>query len=31
VGLFIIAGTGMLMTYALARLERHFDAWRPQR
>src|SRR6266542_1073658 len=30
-GLFFIAATGMLLTYILARLERHFDAWRPQR
>jgi NitT/TauT family transport system permease protein len=30
-GLFFIAAAGMLLTYALARLERHFDAWRPQR
>jgi len=30
-GLFFIAATGMLLTYALQRLERHFDAWRPQR
>jgi NitT/TauT family transport system permease protein len=30
-GLIIIASTGMLLTYILQRLERHFDAWRPQR
>jgi NitT/TauT family transport system permease protein len=30
-GLFFIATTGMLLTYGLQRLERHFDAWRPQR
>jgi ABC-type nitrate/sulfonate/bicarbonate transport system permease component len=30
-GLFFIASTGMLLTYILQRLERHFDAWRPQR
>jgi NitT/TauT family transport system permease protein len=30
-GLFLIAAAGLLMTYALQRLERHFDAWRPQR
>jgi NitT/TauT family transport system permease protein len=30
-GLFIIATTGIVLTYALQRLERHFDAWRPQR
>ena len=30
-GLFFIAATGMLLTYALQRLERHFDAWRPER
>lgn len=30
-GLFIIAAAGLLLTYALQRLERHFDAWRPQR
>ena len=30
-GLFVIAAAGMLLTYALQRLERHFDAWRPQR
>jgi len=30
-GLFLIAAAGMLLTYALQRLERHFDAWRPQR
>jgi NitT/TauT family transport system permease protein len=30
-GLIIIAATAMLLTYALQRLERHFDAWRPQR
>ncbi|HYR94168.1 MAG TPA: ABC transporter permease [Methylomirabilota bacterium] len=30
-GLVFIAATGMLLTYILQRLERHFDAWRPQR
>jgi NitT/TauT family transport system permease protein len=30
-GLFLIASTGMVLTYVLQRLERHFDAWRPQR
>lgn len=30
-GLFFIATTGMVLTYVLQRLERHFDAWRPQR
>ena len=30
-GLFVIATAGMLMTFVLQRLERHFDAWRPQR
>jgi NitT/TauT family transport system permease protein len=30
-GLFLIAAAGLLLTYALQRLERHFDAWRPQR
>ena len=30
-GLFIIAGAGITLTYVLQRLERHFDAWRPQR
>jgi NitT/TauT family transport system permease protein len=30
-GLFFIAATGMALTYILQRLERHFDAWRPQR
>ncbi len=30
-GLIIIAATGMLLTYILQRLERHFEAWRPQR
>ncbi len=30
-GLFFIAAAGMLLTYVLQRLERHFDAWRPQR
>lgn len=29
-GLFIIAAAGLLLTYVLQRLERHFDAWRPQ-
>lgn len=31
VGLFFLAVTGVLLTYALQKLERHFDAWRPQR
>jgi ABC-type nitrate/sulfonate/bicarbonate transport system permease component len=31
VGLFFLAITGVLLTYALQKLERHFDAWRPQR
>jgi NitT/TauT family transport system permease protein len=31
VGLFLIAGAGLVLTFALQRLERHFDAWRPQR
>ena len=31
VGLFMIAFAGLVLTYALQRLERHFDAWRPQR
>ncbi|HEV8670233.1 MAG TPA: ABC transporter permease [Candidatus Limnocylindria bacterium] len=31
VGLFFLAGTGVVLTYALQKLERHFDAWRPQR
>lgn len=30
-GLFIIAIAGLLLTLLLQRLERHFDAWRPQR
>ena len=30
-GLFLIAAAGLLLTYGLQRLERHFDAWRPQR
>jgi NitT/TauT family transport system permease protein len=30
-GLFIIAVAGLLLTLLLQRLERHFDAWRPQR
>ncbi|HEU5287029.1 MAG TPA: ABC transporter permease [Candidatus Limnocylindria bacterium] len=30
-GLTIIATAGLLMTLLLQRLERHFDAWRPQR
>ena len=30
-GLVIIATAGLLMTLLLQRLERHFDAWRPQR
>jgi NitT/TauT family transport system permease protein len=30
-GLIVIATAGMLLTYVLQRLERHFDAWRPQR
>lgn len=29
--LVIIAGAGLVMTLVLQRLERHFDAWRPQR
>jgi ABC-type nitrate/sulfonate/bicarbonate transport system permease component len=29
-GLFIIAIAGLLLTLGLQRLERHFDAWRPQ-
>jgi NitT/TauT family transport system permease protein len=31
VGLFFLATTGVILTYALQKLERHFDAWRPQR
>ena len=31
VGLFLIAIAGLLLTYGLQRIERHFDAWRPQR
>jgi len=31
VGLFFLALTGVVLTYALQKLERHFDAWRPQR
>lgn len=31
VGLFLIATAGLLLTYGLQRVERHFDAWRPQR
>jgi len=31
VGLFLIATAGLLLTYGLQRIERHFDAWRPQR
>ena len=31
VGLFFLAITGVVLTYALQKLERHFDAWRPQR
>ena len=31
VGLFLIAAAGLLLTYGLQRIERHFDAWRPQR
>ncbi len=31
VGLIFLAMTGMILTYALQRLERHFDAWRPRR
>jgi len=31
VGLFFLAITGVILTYALQKLERHFDAWRPQR
>jgi ABC-type nitrate/sulfonate/bicarbonate transport system permease component len=30
-GLMVIAVAGLLMTLLLQRLERHFDAWRPQR
>ena len=30
-GLFIIAIAGLVLTLILQRLERHFDAWRPQR
>jgi NitT/TauT family transport system permease protein len=30
-GLFIIAAAGLMLTYALQRLEHHFDAWRPSR
>ncbi len=30
-GLFIIAAAGLVLTLVLQRLERHFDAWRPQR
>ncbi len=30
-GLLIIASAGITLTYILQRLERHFDAWRPQR
>jgi NitT/TauT family transport system permease protein len=30
-GLFIIAVAGLVLTLLLQRLERHFDAWRPQR
>ncbi len=30
-GLFIIAVAGLILTLVLQRLERHFDAWRPQR
>jgi ABC-type nitrate/sulfonate/bicarbonate transport system permease component len=29
-GLFLIAGAGMLMTFALAWLEGRFEAWRPR-
>jgi ABC-type nitrate/sulfonate/bicarbonate transport system permease component len=29
-GLFIIAGTGMLMTFTLQKLEQRFEAWRPR-
>src|SRR5919198_1354279 len=29
-GLFLIAGAGMLMTYSLVLLERRFEAWRPR-
>jgi ABC-type nitrate/sulfonate/bicarbonate transport system permease component len=31
VGLFLIAAAGLALTYGLQRIERHFDAWRPQR
>ncbi len=30
-GLIIIASGGILLTYVIQRLERHFEAWRPQR
>ena len=30
-GLFVIAVAGLVLTLLLQRLERHFDAWRPQR
>ena len=29
-GLFLIAGAGMLMTFALQKLEQRFEAWRPR-
>lgn len=29
-GLIVIAAAGLLLTYILQRIERHFDAWRPQ-
>ena len=31
VGLFLITGFGVLITYIVNRLERRFEAWRPQR
>ncbi|MCL4486598.1 MAG: ABC transporter permease [Chloroflexi bacterium] len=31
VGILIITGFGILFTQALNRIERHFDAWRPQK
>lgn len=31
VGILIITGFGILLTQALNRIERHFDAWRPQK
>src|SRR5581483_8996656 len=29
-GLLIVAGAGMLLTYGIQRIERRFQAWRPQ-